>query len=140
MALLSRDSRDIDTVVTCDNDGSVHHLHAKAVPKAGRRPPDLCLSSPAPSQAFSHWSYHNTNGQKIVVDIQGVGDLYTDPQVRLMPLPFPLFQQQRPSESSPPLPLLLGSVAAFVCCLPRLRAAISSSCSTANHHLRGCCS
>lgn len=32
-------------------------------------------------QAFSHFTYHVTNGQCIVVDIQGVGDCYTDPQI-----------------------------------------------------------
>ena len=56
-----------------------------------------------PAQAFSHWSYHNTNGQKIVVDIQGVGDLYTDPQVRL-PL-LPTLSQQQQQQQQPPAPL-----------------------------------
>eukprot|EP00798_Chlamydomonas_sp_ICE-L_P013514 gene13514-19378_t len=32
-------------------------------------------------QAFSHFTYSLTKGQKICVDIQGVGDLYTDPQI-----------------------------------------------------------
>ena len=32
-------------------------------------------------QAFSHWTYEFSNGKEIVVDIQGVGDLYTDPQI-----------------------------------------------------------
>jgi hypothetical protein len=32
-------------------------------------------------QAFSHFSYEETGGQLIVVDIQGVGDMYTDPQI-----------------------------------------------------------
>jgi len=32
-------------------------------------------------QAFSHFTFEHTQGQKIVVDIQGVGDLYTDPQI-----------------------------------------------------------
>jgi len=32
-------------------------------------------------QAFSHYTYHHTQGQIMVVDMQGVGDLYTDPQV-----------------------------------------------------------
>mmetsp|Transcript_16166 Transcript_16166/g.26648 ORF Transcript_16166/g.26648 Transcript_16166/m.26648 type:complete len:391 (+) Transcript_16166:186-1358(+) len=32
-------------------------------------------------QAFSHFTYHYTKGELIVVDIQGVGDYYTDPQI-----------------------------------------------------------
>jgi hypothetical protein len=32
-------------------------------------------------QAFSHFSWWHSNGQYIVVDVQGVGDVYTDPQV-----------------------------------------------------------
>lgn len=32
-------------------------------------------------QAFSHFSYHISNGLLIVVDIQGVNDTYTDPQL-----------------------------------------------------------
>lgn len=32
-------------------------------------------------QAFSHFTYQYTNGKMIVVDIQGVKDLYTDPQI-----------------------------------------------------------
>eukprot|EP00239_Pterosperma_sp_CCMP1384_P012779 CAMPEP_0197861382 /NCGR_PEP_ID=MMETSP1438-20131217/37418_1 /TAXON_ID=1461541 /ORGANISM="Pterosperma sp., Strain CCMP1384" /LENGTH=641 /DNA_ID=CAMNT_0043478543 /DNA_START=78 /DNA_END=2003 /DNA_ORIENTATION=+ len=32
-------------------------------------------------QAFSHFTYHHTKGEKMVVDVQGVGDLYTDPQI-----------------------------------------------------------
>jgi len=32
-------------------------------------------------QAFSHFTYECSNHQMMVVDIQGVGDLYTDPQI-----------------------------------------------------------
>uniref|UniRef100_A0A7S1JH88 Alpha-type protein kinase domain-containing protein n=1 Tax=Eutreptiella gymnastica TaxID=73025 RepID=A0A7S1JH88_9EUGL len=32
-------------------------------------------------QCFSHFTFEHTNQQMIVVDIQGVGDLYTDPQI-----------------------------------------------------------
>ena len=32
-------------------------------------------------QAFSHFSWHHTGGQKLVMDVQGVGDVYTDPQI-----------------------------------------------------------
>lgn len=32
-------------------------------------------------QAFSHFTYQATKGKMIVVDIQGVGDVYTDPQI-----------------------------------------------------------
>jgi len=35
-------------------------------------------------QAFSHFSYEDSNGQLIVVDIQGVKDVYTDPQVHTL--------------------------------------------------------
>ena len=32
-------------------------------------------------QLFSHFTYHASGGELIIVDIQGVGDLYTDPQI-----------------------------------------------------------
>ena len=32
-------------------------------------------------QAFSHFTYQHTQGRMIVVDIQGVDDTYTDPQI-----------------------------------------------------------
>eukprot|EP00658_Telonema_sp_P-2_P081838 TRINITY_DN8495_c0_g2_i5.p1 TRINITY_DN8495_c0_g2~~TRINITY_DN8495_c0_g2_i5.p1 ORF type:complete len:659 (-),score=157.74 TRINITY_DN8495_c0_g2_i5:352-2328(-) len=32
-------------------------------------------------QAFSHFSWQESGGELIIVDIQGVGDLYTDPQI-----------------------------------------------------------
>lgn len=32
-------------------------------------------------QAFSAFSFYKSNGNRMVVDVQGVGDLYTDPQV-----------------------------------------------------------
>jgi len=32
-------------------------------------------------QAFSHFTYVASNGEHLVTDIQGVGDMYTDPQV-----------------------------------------------------------
>ena len=32
-------------------------------------------------QAFSHFTFEKSNKTEIVVDIQGVGDCYTDPQV-----------------------------------------------------------
>ena len=35
----------------------------------------------ATPQAFSHFTYQASGGRLIIVDIQGVGDLYTDPQV-----------------------------------------------------------
>jgi len=31
--------------------------------------------------AFTHWTYEHSEHQLMVVDIQGVGDLYTDPQI-----------------------------------------------------------
>lgn len=34
-----------------------------------------------PPQAFSHFTFERSGHQLIVVDIQGVGDLYTDPQI-----------------------------------------------------------
>jgi len=33
------------------------------------------------TQAFSHFSFERSGHQLIVVDIQGVGDLWTDPQI-----------------------------------------------------------
>jgi len=35
-------------------------------------------------QAFSHFSYELSNQKLMVVDIQGVGDLYTDPQIHTL--------------------------------------------------------
>ena len=32
-------------------------------------------------QAFSHFTFERSGHQLIVVDVQGVGDLYTDPQI-----------------------------------------------------------
>eukprot|EP01043_Picozoa_sp_COSAG02_P079815 COSAG02_NODE_18663_length_926_cov_1.207981_1_plen_106_part_10 len=32
-------------------------------------------------QAFSHFSFDASGGRQLIVDIQGVGDLYTDPAV-----------------------------------------------------------
>eukprot|EP01012_Entosiphon_sulcatum_P008733 TRINITY_DN1478_c0_g1_i1.p1 TRINITY_DN1478_c0_g1~~TRINITY_DN1478_c0_g1_i1.p1 ORF type:complete len:410 (-),score=59.85 TRINITY_DN1478_c0_g1_i1:224-1408(-) len=32
-------------------------------------------------QAFSHWTYCHSKGKLLVCDIQGVGDLFTDPQI-----------------------------------------------------------
>eukprot|EP00899_Mesostigma_viride_P019617 jgi/Mesvir1/27657/Mv07381-RA.2 len=32
-------------------------------------------------QAFSHFTFIVSNGKELVVDVQGVGDLYTDPQI-----------------------------------------------------------
>jgi elongation factor 2 kinase len=32
-------------------------------------------------QVFSAFSFYKSNGKTMVVDVQGVGDLYTDPQV-----------------------------------------------------------
>jgi hypothetical protein len=34
-------------------------------------------------QTFSHWTWEESRHTLCVVDIQGVGDCYTDPQVRL---------------------------------------------------------
>eukprot|EP01006_Ploeotia_vitrea_P038375 TRINITY_DN66228_c9_g9_i1.p1 TRINITY_DN66228_c9_g9~~TRINITY_DN66228_c9_g9_i1.p1 ORF type:complete len:279 (+),score=26.83 TRINITY_DN66228_c9_g9_i1:29-865(+) len=32
-------------------------------------------------QAFSHFSYEHSNHRMLIVDVQGVGDVYTDPQI-----------------------------------------------------------
>lgn len=40
---------------------------------------DECLR--CTPQAFSHFTFESSNHELIVVDIQGVGDLYTDPQI-----------------------------------------------------------
>lgn len=34
-----------------------------------------------PPQSFSHFSFERSGHELIIVDIQGVGDLYTDPQI-----------------------------------------------------------
>uniref|UniRef100_A0A914RRH0 Alpha-type protein kinase domain-containing protein n=1 Tax=Parascaris equorum TaxID=6256 RepID=A0A914RRH0_PAREQ len=39
---------------------------------------DITRNTP---QAFSHFTFERSGHQLIVVDIQGVGDLYTDPQI-----------------------------------------------------------
>jgi elongation factor 2 kinase len=38
----------------------------------------ICRQTP---QAFSHFTFERSGHELIVVDIQGVGDLYTDPQI-----------------------------------------------------------
>ena len=45
------------------------------------RPPGSAKMLKAQFQAFSHFTFERSGHQLIVVDIQGVGDLYTDPQV-----------------------------------------------------------
>lgn len=32
-------------------------------------------------QAFSHWTLQHSQGRFLVCDIQGVGDVWTDPQI-----------------------------------------------------------
>ncbi|VDK85598.1 unnamed protein product [Litomosoides sigmodontis] len=44
---------------------------------------DICRKIP---QAFSHFTFERSGHQLIVVDIQGVGDLYTDPQIHILGL------------------------------------------------------
>lgn len=36
-------------------------------------------------QAFSHWTFEGSKGRQMCVDIQGVDDLYTDPQLHTYP-------------------------------------------------------
>ncbi len=43
----------------------------------------VCVA-PHVSQAFSHFTWSHSKGQRICVDIQGVGDLYTDPQIHTL--------------------------------------------------------
>ena len=40
-----------------------------------------CLASRSTPQAFSHYTYARSHSELMLVDIQGVGDLYTDPQI-----------------------------------------------------------
>ena len=35
-------------------------------------------------QAFSHFTYQHSDGQMVVCDIQGVHDMYTDPQIHTL--------------------------------------------------------
>jgi len=60
--------------------------------------------------AFSHFTYMVTNGQRIIVDLQGVGDLFTDPQACL---PSHTLSSPPPSAAPPPslslLFFILGS-------------------------------
>lgn len=55
---------------------TVHSLTSTLFFPALPSPPPLCTS-----QAFSHFTFERSGHQLIVVDIQGVGDLYTDPQI-----------------------------------------------------------
>ena len=41
----------------------------------------MALTDRNTPQAFSHFTFVKSNKTEIVVDIQGVGDCYTDPQV-----------------------------------------------------------
>ena len=40
----------------------------------------ICSARDVP-QAFSHYTYHRSRGALVVVDLQGVGDFFTDPQI-----------------------------------------------------------
>ena len=62
---------------------SVPLLLEVSVPLGGRHPAASLPQHPACTliQAFSHWTYAYTRGALMVVDIQGVGDTYTDPQI-----------------------------------------------------------
>lgn len=59
--------------VTTPQSGACQHLHCLA--SCGH------LFLPVTPQAFSHFTFERSGHQLIVVDIQGVGDLYTDPQI-----------------------------------------------------------
>lgn len=50
-------------------------------PTGSGRPAPAARPPPVPTQAFSHFTFERSGHQLIVVDIQGVGDLYTDPQI-----------------------------------------------------------
>ena len=41
----------------------------------------MCYIWSSDFQAFSHFTFERSGHQLIIVDIQGVGDLYTDPQI-----------------------------------------------------------
>lgn len=47
-------------------------------------------------QTFSHWTWEASGHRLCVVDIQGVGDCYTDPQVSLADI---VYQNQRRLQS-----------------------------------------
>ena len=47
----------------------------------GPHRPNTLTHTPLPPQAFSHFTFEASHHRIMVVDVQGVGDLYTDPQV-----------------------------------------------------------
>jgi elongation factor 2 kinase len=48
------------------------------LPRSGFVTDELVRNTP---HAFSHFTFDESGGREIVVDVQGVGDLFTDPQI-----------------------------------------------------------
>lgn len=63
-----------------DNYGYVHPSTFNDDPKATQHVKNSRVYSQH-AQAFSHFTYHFSKGKLVVVDIQGVGSYYTDPQI-----------------------------------------------------------
>ena len=43
--------------------------------------PGMDIDNLSLMNAFTHWSYINSNGKRLICDLQGAGSIITDPQV-----------------------------------------------------------
>jgi hypothetical protein len=67
-------------------------------------------------QAFSHFTWHASKGALLICDIQGVGDLYTDPQIHSSDgrgYGLGNLGQKGIDRFLPPLPVLTGQVSSL---------------------------
>lgn len=57
------------------------YLEGNYVKHNSNHPAGLAFTERNTPQTFSHFTFQYTKGEELVVDIQGVDDNYTDPQV-----------------------------------------------------------
>jgi len=69
------------SVTFCHMEPYIHGRYHKHNNNFGYVDPEVERNTP---QSFSHFTFEASNCRMLVVDIQGVGDLYTDPQVHTL--------------------------------------------------------